>query len=396
MPDTEDISPLAESLAEGVIPCCLKVVCASVTGQQHVFEGRGCEDAWATTLATLADGSSVVAVCVCDGAGSAAYGAEGATLTSRLVTDFLANHFEEMLEAKTGVRQIVETVQDAIQSLAVLRESNIREFACTVVAVACSTDSRWFAVHLGDGGIVMQAGNCLSAVSLPMKGDFSNITYFVTDADAAKCIRYVAGQPVDPTPDAFVLFSDGVENLLINRKTGEVAQAISRMASWLTKYSEAEVTAGLTSELTNFFRTQTGDDCSVAILNRVPMPPSNGDQDLSIEELEDIAEAETVSTGEPVNDVSVAGLEDRLETQSTVSENSPAVAVNYEKQKQFNLVQVGGRILVQAIGVIFWPFLRVFRILRLRFRRDRKASFEKQSRLAVLKESCEPIKSSRP
>jgi hypothetical protein len=75
------------------------------------------------------------------------------------------------------------------------------------------------------GGIVGSFGGALRIVSAPRKGEFANETFFMTDNDAVASIDIQSGNAggPPPPPEAFVLFTDGVEGALVNRRTGEVS-----------------------------------------------------------------------------------------------------------------------------------------------------------------------------
>ena len=245
---------------------------ASVTGRSHERAGVDCQDAWALFRATQ-DKSEVLAACICDGAGSAAKSRDGARLTSWIVSYWLAKRFEHALDDPDAAA--VELVQEAKESLectAGRSGTSISDYACTIVAVAVRGDGHWLAVHLGDGGIIGQFDQTLLQVSAPQKGEFANVTYFITDEDASENIelRSSTRGTFPENPQGFALFSDGLEGSLVSRHTGEAASAVATMLAWHHRVCEDEVSQAIEANLNDVFRTQTGDDCTLVLIGRRP------------------------------------------------------------------------------------------------------------------------------
>lgn len=247
-----------------------KVAGASVIGKQHeATEGR-CEDAWCWARRLLPCGHEAVAACVCDGAGSAANGWVGAQIASRFLVYWLVNNIEKVFSYAGDKHKqvIVSAVKRQLRRLALREKTALCSYACTVVAALTVTDGRWLIAHLGDGAIVGSFGGELRIVSAPRKGEFANETFFVTDDDAAANIDIQSGGLGHPTapPEAFALFTDGVEGALINRHTGEVSRVLARMFDWLRNFPEADVCVALENNLTDVFRQRSSDDCSLVLI----------------------------------------------------------------------------------------------------------------------------------
>ena len=246
-----------------------KVAGASVIGKQHEQAGGRCEDAWSSARRVLTNGHEALAVCVSDGAGSAANGWAGAQMTSRVLANWLVENIEMIFSvvAKDRKRLIVSRSKRVLRRAAVSSGAALKSYACTIVAALTTTDGRWLTAHLGDGAIVGAFGGALRAVSVPRKGEFANETFFVTDNDATESIDIQSGGTDDPSPSptAFALFTDGVEGSLVNRRTGEISPVLANMFDWLVNNPESEVAAALEQNLNQVFRERTGDDCSLAV-----------------------------------------------------------------------------------------------------------------------------------
>jgi hypothetical protein len=125
-------------------------------------------------------------------------------------------------------------------------------------------------VHVGDGAILVRHASGWRAVSLPQKGEFINSTFFVTDTDVEANMRVSLAAAVDSAvgPSAFVLFSDGVEGRLVDRRSGHVAAAVESISEWLRRHTEQEVSAAIGAHLQQTLCDTRGDDCTLVLLRR--------------------------------------------------------------------------------------------------------------------------------
>ncbi|NMC21134.1 MAG: protein phosphatase 2C domain-containing protein [Thermogutta sp.] len=249
---------------------CWKVVGVSVIGTQHMAAGGRCEDGWSTVRRRYPDGRTILGVCVCDGAGSTSHGWLGAQIASRVVAAWLADNFDGALAdpVEDNRWSISSVAKRAIRRVAEKAGLSIKDYACTMVALAVSSDGRWIAAHLGDGAIVGMFDGCLRLISSPRKGEFANETYFITDQDSVENIEFQssAGFDIGEQGTAFALFTDGVEVTLVNRHTREVAPALRYMLGWLADHDEGEVAQDLEEQVKSVFQQHTSDDCTLALV----------------------------------------------------------------------------------------------------------------------------------
>jgi len=247
-----------------------KVAGSSVIGKQHEDAGGRCEDAWSSSRRALPSGDYALAVCVSDGAGSAANGWVGAQMTSKVLSNWLTENADRMFECDQDDRKwsITSILKRILRRAAERSGAEIKSYACTVVAVLVVSDGRWLTVHLGDGAVVGKLNGELKALSVPRKGEFANETFFVTDKDAVESldIQISSEHESGNSVTAFALFTDGVESSLVNRRTGEVSRVLNDMFGWLSDNPEQDVSVALESNLMQVFRPRTGDDCSLAII----------------------------------------------------------------------------------------------------------------------------------
>lgn len=237
---------------------------ASVKGNSHEINGIECQDVWTKYVY-----QNVIAVCICDGAGSAKHSRIGAEITSKIVTQWLAVFFDEAFGKPLGVFVTVHTeIISALCNKATELQCELQELSCTLVAVAVDNAGRYVYWHLGDGGIITRCDNELRVLSTPQKGDYANETYFVTEEDVAEYLQF--GVSIEETQNitGFAVFSDGLEMLLYSHATLEVAPAVAGMLNWHTQADEKTISQVIEKNLTDVFRQKTNDDCSLVLLTR--------------------------------------------------------------------------------------------------------------------------------
>ena len=253
---------------------------ANVIGRSHELNHGRCEDRWSRYRRNSGGvHGEVIAACVSDGAGSVSFGYIGASVVSSTLTKWLVDKFPLAVSASTDEikSMLMPYLLSKLRQIASRKQTTLRNFASTIVAVAVAEDGSGMALHLGDGGIIGRFGAELRQVSVPMKGEFANETFFVSDRDATDRMRILrwgpceacdSGADFEPA-NGFLLFSDGLETSLLQRTTQAIAPAASTMLTWLENYPEPEVTTAVQSNLHDVFRLRTMDDCTLVLMSNV-------------------------------------------------------------------------------------------------------------------------------
>jgi hypothetical protein len=183
-------------------------VASSRIGTSHQRLGTRKQDAFKCFLAPSK--SPIVCAIVADGAGSAEFGGQGASIVCRILSIALKAHFKitEDLPSEDDIRVWLDNVRDCLGNAAKNKKVRRQNFASTLVMLVASHD-RSIVAHIGDGAVVARdkEGNW-TTLSCPENGEYASTTYFVTD---------------DPTPslrvnifdahDGYALFSDGLEDV---------------------------------------------------------------------------------------------------------------------------------------------------------------------------------------
>lgn len=234
---------------------------ACATGTSHTERDIECQD----RAACIIVGEVVLAV-VSDGAGSASHATRGAWICC---TEFL-RHAKKYLAGRAspidldeeivlGWLDEVRTRIDASAAAASLRR---RDFAATLVAVLIHPAGAVVA-HVGDGAAVVRdrASGEWSVASWPSHGMFVGMTDFITDDPQPKLELVHVKRPID----RFAVFSDGIENLVLDFTNRAVPQdrfedlfrsVVSattigrdrRLSVGLRKYLESQLICNLTDD----------------------------------------------------------------------------------------------------------------------------------------------------
>lgn len=188
--------------------------CTSQVGTSHTRTGQRLQDAY-SCFSVETEASSVFVGIVSDGAGSAEFGGEGASLVCRCVGLAARRHFASHthLPSSADVELWIDQARDAIYRAAEPRGKAPRDFACTLVC-AISDGQTSLVVHVGDGCVVAREATSSAwfAPTWPDQGEYASTTTFVTDQPVAKVRISAEDRPVD----VLALFSDGIERMVLD------------------------------------------------------------------------------------------------------------------------------------------------------------------------------------
>jgi hypothetical protein len=198
-----------------------KVFLASATGKYHLDGNAPCQDA---VHYALVDDAFVGVVC--DGAGSAAEGQQGADFLARRITERIAdclrsgrNAQDALSHDRRTLLNIIGSARDELGAIARSRQLELTDYACTLVGCA-STRAGGSFFHIGDGFAVHRRASGESVLSLPENGEYSDETYFVTDANWQEHLRVTPLSAIN-RGCLIGLMSDGTAPFAIDRgRTG--------------------------------------------------------------------------------------------------------------------------------------------------------------------------------
>jgi len=114
----------------------------------------------------------------------------------------------------------LDSIKAILQNEALQVNLRIREFACTLLVAIVSGNRSTF-WQIGDGAICFRfpSEEQYRFAFWPVKGEYANATYFVTDEESLNELEF---DTIEDSPADLALFSDGLERLALDFKTGEV------------------------------------------------------------------------------------------------------------------------------------------------------------------------------
>jgi hypothetical protein len=190
---------------------------ASCRGTSHAKSGEKRQDAFASST-PKGKRAPLIAV-LCDGAGSARMGGQGAALIARVMASKAREQCCKSLGALPDnvVRSWVAEARDRVAKAAAKRDLEPRDFAATMICVI-SDGSETLVAHIGDGAVVARDGTdqLWHVLSWPAHGEYASTTFFVTDEPEPKLVLQRRTGPIC----ALVAFTDGLERLALDFGAG--------------------------------------------------------------------------------------------------------------------------------------------------------------------------------
>jgi Protein phosphatase 2C len=189
---------------------------ASVIGNSHSNAGIACQDKFLCTIVESAAENEILIAVVADGAGSAPRSDEGADLACIVLRDavqlYLALGGQISGITHETVQNWVALVQRRLCEQAVGAGAPIRDYACTLLVAVVGADCAAF-LQIGDGAIVVSDNELgWRCVFWPQKGEFANITNFVTQEDAVSRVEFIS---CEIRIEDIAIFTDGIEDLVL-------------------------------------------------------------------------------------------------------------------------------------------------------------------------------------
>lgn len=185
---------------------------ASRVGTSHIRMGTRKQDAYSVSQI---DSKTLCAV-VSDGAGTANYGGQGASLLCRNLVSRFRGWFEshDSLPDDKVIYYWLDVIRDQLSDAAERRGVTRRQFAATLVMLVIH-ENRVLALQVGDSALVARKNGLWEALCWPENGEFASTTYFVTDEPEVRLHTFY----LDLEYDAFALFSDGIESIALEQAT---------------------------------------------------------------------------------------------------------------------------------------------------------------------------------
>lgn len=245
-----------------------RVAGTSLAGPAHALDGSACQD---SHRVHVTPGGMLIAV-VSDGAGSAKYGGDGAALLCEHVVEALEWHFDQrpvdawsrsaMLGACRATARAVSSARETAAALGDQREVGLEAFHATLVGAVMLPGKGGLFFHIGDGAaLAVGQGGQRWMLSPPKNGEYADTTYFFTEANWRRNLRFMA---VDGDLDTIFVMTDGVTELgLKHRENGPepFMPFFDPIGRFLASASREDGEMALTATLdSSAMRARTGDD----------------------------------------------------------------------------------------------------------------------------------------
>jgi hypothetical protein len=184
-------------------------------GSSHEAQGSRLQDA--SVCFSPPSRPEIFVAIISDGAGSAPFGGEGASLICRNIGGRIRAHFRSTSKPPQEAKLLdwIDDTRDFISAVASRRGRSLTDFAATLVGSI--TDGLQTTVfHIGDGCIVVRDSLTTDwhAPTWPEGGEFASTTFFLTDENEPKLRFSMTERDID----VIASFSDGLERLALDFK----------------------------------------------------------------------------------------------------------------------------------------------------------------------------------
>ena len=232
----------------------IKIIKKTKQGRAHNKYNIECQDKIDYSIQ-----GNIASVVLADGAGSRRDSALLAEKITAEISKYLIKEYKCLIESNNTQKKVFEKIVNLVNTF----DKKEYEIGCTLLAVVGDED-RTLIVHIGDGIIIGANDRETKLVSYPENGESLNETYLCEHDMKMVHLRITK---MKSNYDTYFLMSDGVENSLWNRKTGEIAEAVSIMRKWMEQCDTDEINGLLDDAMINLFEKHSSDDLSLAVLH---------------------------------------------------------------------------------------------------------------------------------
>jgi hypothetical protein len=235
---------------------------ASVIGTSHLTSADGvCQDYHGVHFV---ESINAFVGIVSDGAGSASQSQIGARRTCDFLLEKISEAPLSAVFSKSFASTALEQLRLELQNIADESGLALRDFACTMLVAIVAREKAAF-WQIGDGAICFRERDKdrFGYAFWPEKGDYANVTFFVTDQNAQGHLDF---DVVDAEFADLAMFSDGLERLALDFVTSEAHTAFFEgLFPYVRSLPESGYSGELSSQIEAFLATdrvnkRTDDD----------------------------------------------------------------------------------------------------------------------------------------
>ena len=244
---------------------------ASVIGTAHLKrDNPECQDAHICAEHPALD----LLFCVAsDGAGSAARPQQGSAVTVEFVAEAIRNAPMDIVLCRAFAAKTLQGLRIRLQEQAAADNAQLTDYNCTLLVAIIAPERAAF-WQIGDGALCFRpaAAEELTVAFWPYKGEYANVTRFLTgpDAEDALCFHAEVGRVED-----LAVFTDGIERLALDFGAHRVHQPfLTNLLGHLRRQGPGRLPE-LEEQMSAFLASarvtaETSDDKTLVLATRVP------------------------------------------------------------------------------------------------------------------------------
>ncbi len=237
---------------------------STAKGAVHTADEE-CQD-----FAICATSNGVLIAVLADGAGSTKGGGIGARAACMSFVRLATSHSnkDHAIDSHCFL-EIFGLVVNDVRRLSNDLNCNHSDLASTLVGVICEPDATHIS-QIGDGAAVVRRGEDWTIPVWPAETEFVNTTHFVTSANALDSVQIQVGLP---PIDELVMFSDGLQHLVLDAKSKEPHLQFFHSVSERFNPDSSGEDKEMGAWLSNLLRSpgvvnRTDDDTSILVARR--------------------------------------------------------------------------------------------------------------------------------
>jgi len=223
----------------------------SQPGTYHIYNQTPKEDYY-----SLKENENLSVAVLCDGAGSAEFGAVAAKIVSKLLSRYLFKNIDEIYESLPDniLKEITQLIDGKLMEYSRKKSIDIHEMACTIIACAIDQNGRCICFHLGDGIVLRKniSDTEYEIVSSPQNGIAENSTYLTMNCSIAEKMRFYRWRDADISE--LILMTDGAYSCVFENNHGIRSRAIKNKS--------------IIKDVSNRYK-EAADDCSCIVIQRI-------------------------------------------------------------------------------------------------------------------------------
>lgn len=241
-----------------------KVASATQQGTSHIKNGNlPCQD-----IVLSQDTDDMIFLGLADGAGSKPQSQDGAKHILDALFIELTTNLDFYLESNDIQLDLTKFIETSLNLFVNNNDIAFEQLDSTLLVVLIC-NGKYLLLHIGDGLIVsVDLNKNIQILSLPENGEYANETFFTTTTSYETRLRILQGYSKDIS-NGLLLCSDGIEDLIYNYQTLEVAPIVKTIIEWLDSESEDDVSQILAHNLKNNFSQISNDDLSIIIYKEI-------------------------------------------------------------------------------------------------------------------------------